>query len=363
MTSDGSTEGGVDRQVERERKFDLEPDAAPPDLTAAFPLGARAESDTVRLVSAYFDTADRDLLAVGITLRKRTGDTDTGWQLKVPVGDSRTELRLPLSAARTRVPRKLADLVAGIALGAPLTPLVTVHTERRRRRWSTPDGALLAEIADDDVKATAPDAPTDIWSAWRELEVGAGPAGDESLLDSVADLLLTSGATPGSFGEQGGQGAGRPTGPQPVGEARSPPAGPSWTTWPNSTRALLTGDLGLRTGTGDDVVHDTRVAVRRMRSTLAGVRGPVRRRAGRGLRRRAQLVRPRARRRPGCRGAARPVRRRDRRHCRWRWCSARWRPGSTSTCWSVRCTPSGSLTRHFRQALPRAAARVGGLAE
>ncbi len=267
MASDSSTEDGVDRQVEQERKFDLETGAEPPDLTAAFPSGSRAASDTVRLVSAYYDTADRDLLAVGITLRKRTGDTDTGWQLKVPVGGSRTELRLPLSAARVRVPRKLADLVAGVALGAPLVPLVTVHTQRRRQRWSTPDGALLAEIADDDVKATAPDAPTDIWSAWRELEVELGPAGDGPLLDAVADELVKAGAAPGASANKVAKALGDPPDRSP--SAKPKTAGRAVLDYlAEQHRALLAGDLGLRTGTGDDVVHDTRVAVRRMRSTL-----------------------------------------------------------------------------------------------
>jgi CHAD domain-containing protein len=267
VASGESTENGIDRQVERERKFDLAAGGRPPELAAAFPTGSRAESDTVRLVSAYYDTAERDLLAVGITLRKRTGDTDTGWQLKVPVGDSRAELRLPLSAARTRVPKKLADLVVGVALGAPLTPLVTVHTERRRLRWSTPEGVLLAEIADDEVKATAPDAPTDIWSAWRELEVEIGPAGDESLLGSVADLLLEAGATPGTSANKVARALGGPPDRSPSAPART--AGRAVLDYLAAQHAaLLAGDLGLRTGTGDDVVHATRVAARRMRSTL-----------------------------------------------------------------------------------------------
>ncbi len=267
MASSGSTEGGIDRQVERERKFELGGDVQPPNLAAAFPIGAKAQSDTVRLVSAYYDTTARDLLALGITLRKRTGDTDTGWQLKVPVGDSRTELGLPLSAARTRVPSKLADLVAGVTLGAPLVPLVTVHTERRRQRWTTPDGELLAEIADDDVKAAAPDAPTDVWSAWRELEVEIGPAGDESLLDSVSDLLLEAGAAAGTSANKVAKALGGP--PERNPSAEDGTAGRAVLDYlAEQHAAVLAGDLGLRTGTGDDVVHDTRVAVRRIRSTL-----------------------------------------------------------------------------------------------
>jgi CHAD domain-containing protein len=43
-----------------------------------------AERRTVRLTSQYFDTADRDLQAHRLLLRRRDGDDDTGWQLKIP---------------------------------------------------------------------------------------------------------------------------------------------------------------------------------------------------------------------------------------------------------------------------------------
>jgi hypothetical protein len=34
-----------------------------------------------------------------VTLRRRVGDTDSGWQLKVPEGDARVELREDLNGA------------------------------------------------------------------------------------------------------------------------------------------------------------------------------------------------------------------------------------------------------------------------
>ena len=40
--------------------------------------------DTVDLVSTYYDTAEGDLRACGILVRRRRGEDDTGWQLKFP---------------------------------------------------------------------------------------------------------------------------------------------------------------------------------------------------------------------------------------------------------------------------------------
>jgi inorganic triphosphatase YgiF len=43
------------------------------------------------LTSDYYDTPERDLQGHGILLRRRQGDHDTGWQLKIPTTDGRTE--------------------------------------------------------------------------------------------------------------------------------------------------------------------------------------------------------------------------------------------------------------------------------
>src|SRR6185503_16638345 len=87
--------------------------------------GGRVGVETVRLDSVYFDTADHDLLGSGITLRCRTGDADNGWQLKVPTGDARTEIRLGPTGSQTTVPDELATLVTGMRRGKALRHIVT----------------------------------------------------------------------------------------------------------------------------------------------------------------------------------------------------------------------------------------------
>ena len=90
--------------------------------------------ETIRLDSVYFDTADHDLLARGITLRCRTGDADNGWQLKVPTGDARTEIRLEPTGSHTTVPKELAALVAGYPAGKG----VAAHRDRPHRPHGAP---------------------------------------------------------------------------------------------------------------------------------------------------------------------------------------------------------------------------------
>src|SRR4029079_5202148 len=65
---------------EVELKFDADPGVPFPDLSgAADTVGEATES---QLDATYFDTADTQLARHGITLRRRTGGEDAGWQLK-----------------------------------------------------------------------------------------------------------------------------------------------------------------------------------------------------------------------------------------------------------------------------------------
>src|SRR3712207_2771693 len=73
---------------------------------------AEGESAAVHLGATYFDTAELDLAAAGLTLRRRSGGEDEGWHLKVPVPDgSRSEVRVPLDEGEQSVPGRLAGMV------------------------------------------------------------------------------------------------------------------------------------------------------------------------------------------------------------------------------------------------------------
>ena len=142
-------------QVEREIKFDAAADTVLPSLRGVTGDGP-VEEAAIRLDSVYFDTEDLDLLSRGITLRCRTGDTDTGWQLKVPTGDARTEIRLEPTGSHTAVPKELATLVTGVRRGKALRHIVTVRTDRTVRRIRDGNGDVMVEVADDRVDAVPP---------------------------------------------------------------------------------------------------------------------------------------------------------------------------------------------------------------
>jgi len=185
----------VSTQREREDKYDVAQDFTLPDLEGVIPAGGRIDTGSVNLTSVYYDTAERDLLRQHLTLRRRTGDTDTGWQLKVPAGKARTELSLPPGEGDT-VPDELATLVRGIGLGKPLHQVAALSTVRRTHRLYDRDQQLLAEVADDLVQATVA-GDVAVVSEWREVEVELGEGGDKSrqamVLTKVGKRLAKAG--------------------------------------------------------------------------------------------------------------------------------------------------------------------------
>jgi hypothetical protein len=200
---------GAGEFIETERKYDAEAGFALPDLAGLAGVTAVTGPQTYRLRAVYFDTTDFRLLAAKITLRRRTGGTDAGWHLKLPAGvDSRREVHAPLGRGASRVPGRLAELVAGWSGGQPLQPTALLATTRRLRRLARRDGEVLAEIADDLVVGSlpapaapgagpgGPDMPE--WreaSRWREIEIEL-VTGSRELLDSAGDLLRRAGAAP-----------------------------------------------------------------------------------------------------------------------------------------------------------------------
>ena len=99
--------------LEREDKWDVNDHFVLPRLHDLID-GGEIDRTTVHLESAYYDTADHDLQSHGIVLRRRDGDDDTGWQLKVPDSEGRIEIRTSLADAP---PSELEELLTGLRLG------------------------------------------------------------------------------------------------------------------------------------------------------------------------------------------------------------------------------------------------------
>ncbi|MDQ3454485.1 MAG: CYTH and CHAD domain-containing protein, partial [Actinomycetota bacterium] len=247
--------------IEREDKFDVEADFAVPDVADLLPPGAEVSTSSQRLVSYYFDTADLDLLRAGLTLRRRTGDADQGWQLKVPHKPAREEIRLP-DKGRS-VPAELRSVLLGVSRRRPLKQVAKLTTERSVHRLQDVDGGLLAEIDDDTVHASAGGAALTV-TGWREVEVELGN-GDEDLLAALGQRLRKAGAAPSTASSKLARLLLSPTATE--GASTRSALEPVLAYVAEQQLTLLAGDLALRRQQ-DDVIHKTRVAARRLRSTL-----------------------------------------------------------------------------------------------
>ncbi len=245
---------------ERELKFDVADTWSLPDLDALAPPGGSILASGIGLESTYFDTDGHDLFDSGLTLRRRTGSTDEGWQLKVPAGEARTEIRMALNGRGA--PRELQQLTLGARRGARLRPVAIVRTTRDARLIVDADANPLAEVVVDEVTAESLGDETTV-QTWREVEVEL-KQGDEALLRKVAKWLGKSGAERSRSASK----LGRALGVAPARKSRRPKS------LQDAVRGYLAdqyeviraGDLALRRD--EDVVHRTRVATRRYRSVL-----------------------------------------------------------------------------------------------
>lgn len=264
-------------QLEVERKFDVDPAFAVPDLIGAGETAAVDEPVGHDLEAVYFDTPDLRLISSRITLRRRTGGPDAGWHLKLPADDgARWERHSPLGRATKRPPQAVVAPVLGVLRGGATGPVATLRTHRVLTLLRDAEGRVLAEVADDTVTATVPSldpaVPAEVRS-WREVEVELG-SGDEALLAAVGDRLVAAGARPSESASKVGRVLAGRTAPTTQAEARKrrPNAGELVL---DALRAQLTAlqaaDVMVRTDR-PDAVHKLRVAARRLRSITAAVR-------------------------------------------------------------------------------------------
>lgn len=250
--------------TEQEDKFDVDSDWVLPQLTELVPDGGRLDQETRKLDNIYFDTPGAGLRSFGITLRRRVGGSETGWQLKVPNGTARTELQSGWQGKTP--PPELLEALKGLLAGESLDPVGTIRTTRTAHQVLNGDGELVVEIADDQVESGPPDGGTMLHS-WHEVEVELGPAGKKKALKQARKMLLAAGASPSThrtkldraLGTALGDGQIAAVEPGTVGELVATYLAPQ-------CDVLASNDVGMRTGR--PAVHKTRVAARRLRSTL-----------------------------------------------------------------------------------------------
>ncbi len=270
---------------EIERKYAVEPTFVLPKLGGVPGVATARTRRAVSLEAVYFDTDDLRLARNRITLRRRTGGSDAGWHLKLPVRvGERDELQLPLDAAdgvvdvaagaRHTPPAEFVDLVSVHLRGGELRPVARLRTLRTARRLRDAAGVDLAEVVDDQVSAQTLGEAT-VVSTWREIEVELVD-GKRGLLDDVGELLLAAGAVAAADSSKLGRllgpalaaGPGPDVPPLPRRPRRRAPAGEVVRAYLiEQVRALLAADPRVRLDE-PEAVHRMRVACRRARSTL-----------------------------------------------------------------------------------------------
>ncbi|MFD3405203.1 CHAD domain-containing protein [Kribbella sp. NPDC058693] len=265
-------------QLEIETKYDVDDSVILPALHELPGVASVAQPVELDLEAVYYDTADLDLAANKVTLRRRTGGEDDGWHVKFPVSSGeRLEVHYPLGRSVRSVPIAIVRTVRVHVRDHALVPVVTLQTRRIVHRLLDADGAVLAEVADDNVTATVGDGEPESWREWEVELVG----GDKLLLEDAGELLKSAGARPAG-------------GPSKLARALGSrvPSSVDWTL-PKKPRtsdlfrayagaqvqAIRERDPEVRRDVPDSI-HKFRVATRRLRSALATYRPVIDRSVG-----------------------------------------------------------------------------------
>ena len=214
--------------TEQETKFEVDTDWVMPPVADLVPEGGRLDQDVRKLHNTYFDTPGAGLRLFGITLRRRIGGSETGWQLKVPSGSARTELQS--GSHEKTLPPPLTEGVHGLLAGESLDAVATIVTARTAYQLLNADGELVLEIADDQVQSGPPDGKSMLHS-WREVEVELGPAGKKKDLKRATKLLLDASASPGKTRNKLDRALGSAL---PDGQVSTVESGTTW--WPHMLR-------------------------------------------------------------------------------------------------------------------------------
>jgi CHAD domain-containing protein len=257
----------TDLHTEIEQKFDVAAAFVLPALDNAVPGASDVETEIAEMEATYFDTADLRLAHRKITLRRRTGGSDQGWHLKLPVGNGeRQELREPYTEALT-VPEPLRKLILATTRGAELSPVARLITTRTAHRLRDESGTVLLEVAEDTVTGQTLGETSRI-SSWREVEVEL-VEGERSLLERLAKVLGAAGAQPSASGSKLARTIGVSGRRERVDlSGKSATAGDVVLTYLRKQQsALLATDPAVRLDRATSV-HKMRVASRRLRSAF-----------------------------------------------------------------------------------------------
>lgn len=255
---------------EREVKMVVAHSFELPDLHDAVAGASVGDAEVREISDVYYDTVDLRLARWGCTLRERAGE---GWTVKIPRPSKGIVLDREEVVFRDDPgdpPVAALNLVSSLTRGALVDVVARLRTRRLVRPWRTDDGGVVAELTDDDVRASTTDGDE---VRFREIEFELTPDVDGDLVDVVVDRLTAA----NKFAERPVPKLVRALGPRamqpPDVDAAPLPAKPTaqeviTSAIASSVARLLLQLPAARLGTDPEGVHQARVAARRLRSDL-----------------------------------------------------------------------------------------------
>jgi CHAD domain-containing protein len=244
----------VDGALEREVKL-----APRPELDVGSLAGEALE--TRRFASTYYDSADRRLTRLGITLRRRVEHGQSLWQLKLPRSGGRIELERPGGPAAP--PRRIASLLAAVLRDREIAPIAELHTVRRGVRMHS--ATSTADVVHDEVSVME---GLHVRSKFDEVEIEL-VEGDPRALREIERAVRRAGAKDADQ---------RPKVFRAIGQTvhKTKPKRPQLQQFfERQYEQILLHDPGTRLGDDPEDLHDLRVAVRRLRAILKVAAPPL----------------------------------------------------------------------------------------
>ncbi len=235
-------------------------------------LGSLGLTSEFELNALYFDTPDLLLTRTGVSLRRRSGGDDAGWHLKASAEGDRRKVEIRAEITGARPPAVLRDVLGEVVhpslLKAALVPVARLRTIRAQTPLVDAQGSVLAKICVDQVwsEVPPPSRHEGRWEepTWRELEVELAD-GTEDLLEVMAAQLAEAGITGAQYSSKVSHALLRAE----VGrdEGGGAEALSVWEYAATQVGVIQTEEDGVLVGE-EEAIHKTRVAARRLRSTL-----------------------------------------------------------------------------------------------
>lgn len=267
------------QHVETEAKLSAWPGLTLPDLSGIREGVVSSRLAEQVLEATYFDTADLRLARAGVTMRHRTGEGSGGpglWTVKLPDGQTSSSgamvrREVSVEAPPSAMPAEVSSLVRALTRSAPVAPVATLITRRRRIQLADSAGKPLAEIDDDEVSVRH---GRRVAERFREIEVEVNPHRHaEDLLAAVCERLVSAGAVASPPIPKVIRALGPAAMPDQSAALPSLPESPTMTevvgrSIASGLQRLVRHDPGVRLGNDAEDVHQARVATRRLRSDL-----------------------------------------------------------------------------------------------